>query len=67
MYAIQLKHWNDALKAIGRDPTKDIFIVRTEDLERDIQSTVNRIFSRLKLPDQQFPAKAKKVMVSKYE
>jgi hypothetical protein len=67
MYAIQLKHWYDALKAIGRDPTKDIFIVRTEDLERDIQTTMNRIFSWLNLPHKQFSTKEEKIMVTEYQ
>ncbi|MCK7513859.1 MAG: sulfotransferase domain-containing protein [Desulfobacterales bacterium] len=60
MYAIQLEHWYDALKAIGRDPTKDIFIVRSEDLKRDLQTTMDRIFSWLELPKQTVSSKGKR-------
>ena len=66
MYVVQLRHWYDAMKAIGRDPRKDIFIVRNEDLKRDPQTTLNRIFSWLDLPQHELP-ELKEFMVSHYE
>lgn len=66
MYAIQLQHWYDAMKAVGRDLRKDIFIVRNEDLKQDAQGTMNRIFAWLGVEELALP-QLKEFMVSHYE
>ena len=67
MYAIQIQHWYDAMRASGRDPTKDIFVVRNEDLKREPQDTLDRIFAWMGLQKQEVPQTRKEYMVSKYE
>lgn len=68
MYIVQLLHWYQALRAIGRDPAQNILVVRNEDLKRDPQATVDRITTWLGVaPHTLEPEKTKEFMVSKYD
>ena len=50
IYCIQLFQWFKALIDMGRDPTKDLLIVHTQDLSRDPQSVLDRVHAWLGLP-----------------
>lgn len=51
-YDIQLRQWIQALRTVGRDPAKDVYVVRTEDLAADPQVELDGIFDFLHLPRQ---------------
>ena len=56
IYCIQLRHWFQALRAAGRDPSRDVHIVRTEDLQAQPNVEFAGILDFLQLPSVQLPA-----------
>jgi hypothetical protein len=51
LYDIQLRQWFQALRAVGRDPSKSVYVVRAEDLAREPQKEYSAILNFLGLPD----------------
>jgi hypothetical protein len=50
LYEIQLRQWFQAIRDIGRDPSTQVHIVRSEDLKRDIQGEMEKVYKFLGLP-----------------
>jgi hypothetical protein len=50
LYAIGLSHFFKAFQSIGRDPYTEFHIVRTEDMERDLDGEYQKILEFLGLP-----------------
>ena len=68
MYVVQLLHWYKALRAIGRDPSKEILVVRNEDLKEDPQAVLDQIYTFLGVSSESLiPEKTKQYMKSKYQ
>eukprot|EP00547_Thalassionema_nitzschioides_P009725 CAMPEP_0194225772 /NCGR_PEP_ID=MMETSP0156-20130528/40320_1 /TAXON_ID=33649 /ORGANISM="Thalassionema nitzschioides, Strain L26-B" /LENGTH=229 /DNA_ID=CAMNT_0038957857 /DNA_START=613 /DNA_END=1302 /DNA_ORIENTATION=+ len=65
LYAFQLEEWFSALRSIGRDPTKEVKIIREENLKRDPYKVTNEIFKWLNLPEHEIMS-TKNSMVTKY-
>jgi hypothetical protein len=50
LYEIQLRHWFQAMRDIGRDPETQIHIVRNEDMKNDLDGVYRKILDFLGLP-----------------
>jgi hypothetical protein len=50
LYQVQLRHWYQAMRDIGRDPETQIYIVRTEDMKKDVDGEYHKILDFLGLP-----------------
>lgn len=50
LYEIQLRHWIQALRAAGRDPSKDVYVVVMEDLIAQPETELQSILKFLDLP-----------------
>ena len=50
LYEIQLREWFQAIRDVGRDPRTEVFVVRTEDMEQDVQGTMKKVYAFLGLP-----------------
>jgi hypothetical protein len=51
LYSIQLRHWLQTLRAVGRDPKKSVLIVRTEQLAQNPDKVYKRLLRFLDLAD----------------
>ena len=50
LYEIQLRQWFQAFRDIGRDPKTQVHIVRSEDLKKDLQGEMKKVYEFLGLP-----------------
>ena len=66
LYEIQLRQWFQAFRDIGRDPKTQVHIVRSEDLKKDLQGEMKKVYAFLGLPHVPVLREAKKV-VSNYD
>jgi hypothetical protein len=67
MYVVQILHWYKALQAIGRDPTKEILVVRNKDLSENPQAVLDQIYTFLGVASEPLiPEKAIEYMSSEY-
>jgi hypothetical protein len=57
LYHIQLRQWFQALRAVGRDPSQSVYVVRVEDLATNLQKEYSGVLQFLQLPDA--PVKSK--------
>jgi len=64
LYILQLQEWYDGLREIGRDPTKDIFVVRNEDMKTTPDVVYDRIIQWLDLPSHQLPQFSHKMVTT---
>lgn len=48
-YAIQVRHWLQAFRASGRDPSKEILLVRTDDMAANPDAEYQRVLKFLNL------------------
>lgn len=53
LYDIQLRQWFQALRVVGRSPSKDVYVVRAEDIAMNAQKEYSAILKFLLLPDAQ--------------
>ena len=51
LYDIQLRQWFQALRAVGRDPSSSVYVVRAEDLAANPQREYTAILKFLQVPD----------------
>lgn len=66
LYEIQLRQWFKAFESIGRDPKTQIYIVRSEDMKKDMQGEMKKIHTFLGLPFVEVKSEEKRV-VSTYD
>lgn len=66
LYGVQLRHWFQALRDVGRNPYTQVLIVRSEDLRNHRQSIQDRVFEFLDISPFVLDDPADK-MVTKYE
>jgi len=50
LYDVQLRHWSKAMQAAGRDPSTQIYIVRSEDMHLDKDGEYRKVLDFLGLP-----------------
>jgi Sulfotransferase domain len=61
LYEIQLRQWFQAIRDVGRDPKTQVYILRSEDLKKDIQGEMRKVHRFLGLPN--VPVQQKKELV----
>ena len=51
LVAIPLSHWFRTLRQMNRDPTQEIMVVRYDDMKKQPNATLNRIYRWLDIPE----------------
>ena len=65
IYEIQLRQWFQAIRDVGRDPKTQVYILRSEDLKKDLDGEMQKVHSFLGLPHVPV-AREKEMVVTHY-